>query len=95
MTRSYQRNGVRYTFAVYHGNNEYFTVTRDSSQKTARVCDSSDFVYKLRKSSILASGGAHGLYRYIDKCLYTGFCNCLAYKVLDYVIDSSTDAVPK
>ena len=92
MTRNYTDcNGNRFSFTVYPENNDFFTVTRNGITKTVRIIENGEFCYKLLKTKILARGGAVGLFKWADNYLYNGFCECLVYKVLNYIIDTMAE----
>ena len=93
MTRGYQERQYNmqarefekvadWTFAVYPGDNEHLTVSRNGVVKTVRVEDCSEFVYSLKCTKVLARGGASGLFEFIDKELYNDEFTCFAWKVL-------------
>ena len=79
--------GKRYSYAVYPGDNAALTVTREGITKTVKVSECSAYVYSLKKRDIRAIGGAHKLWEYIDKCFAEHFCECYAYKIMDWAID--------
>ena len=95
MTRSYEErhfnmNGREWivdavwSFATYPGDNEHFTVTRNGESKTILVENDVSFVIGLRKTKILASGGAHGLFNFIDNALFEDFNAVWAWKALKH-----------
>lgn len=95
MTRSYEErhfdmNNREWTvdavwsFAVYAGDDEHFTITRNGESKTIQVEKDDSFVVGLRKTKILASGGAHGLFDFIDKALFEDFNTSWAWKTLKH-----------
>ena len=89
---SYISSIDEFSFAVYPGDNEHFTVTKNGIYKTVKITCDPSYVYKLQKSKISARGGALGLFEYIDKCLFENFCECHAWKILDFIIESTKSA---
>ena len=87
MIRRYERNGKIYTIAIYPGDNNVITVSRDGIAKTVKVVNDLEFTYKLQKTQVKAKNAAYGLYKFIDDCLYNHFMECSAWKILDYIID--------
>ena len=81
-----------YTIAIYPGNNDIITITRDGKYKTVRVIECSDYVYKLQKTQIKAIGGATGLFKFIDDHLSEKFAECWAYTIMDHAIDVMKEA---
>lgn len=95
MTRSYEERhfdmqsrewivDAIWSFAVYTGDNEHFTVTRNGEAKTVFVEDDISFAVGLRKAKILSSGGAHGLFNFIDNALFEDFNTSWAWKTLKH-----------
>ena len=95
MTRSYEERhfdmnsrewivDAVWSFAAYTGDNEHFTVTRNGESKTVLVKNDYSFTVGLRKTKILASGGAHGLFEFIDKALFEDFNASWAWKTLKH-----------
>lgn len=88
MTRRYEReDGKMYTIAVYPGNDNAITVTCDGITKTVKVVNDLEFTYKLQKTQIKAKGAAPGLFKFIDESLYNNFGACLAWKIIDHIIN--------
>lgn len=87
MTRAYARsNGSRVSFTIYPGDNEAITVSEGKISKTVKVINNPHFVFKLNIRSISAQGGASGLFEFLDRCLYEQFCECYAWRVLNYAL---------
>lgn len=95
MTRSYEERhfdmnsrewnvDAVWSFATYAGDNEHFTVTRNGETKTVLVENDYSFTVGLRKTKILASGGAHGLFEFIDNALFEDFNTAWAWKTLKH-----------
>ena len=93
MTRSYQearydmQHGcweivANWSFTVYPGDNEHLTVSRNGEVKTVRVQSSNDNIYGLYRTKVLAMGGAHGLFGFMDKELFADNLSTFAWKVL-------------
>ena len=80
-------NGTRYMYSVYQDNDAIITITRGDTTKTVRVGYEAGMRYQLRRSAINCCDGAHGLYKWLQECFAEHFCECLAYKVMDYAID--------
>lgn len=92
-SNSYVESVDLFTFAIYAGNNNIFTVTKNGKPKTVYIEDcGADYVYKLAKAKIKAKNGARGLFDYIDKALFENFAACNAWKILDYIIDEMRPA---
>lgn len=89
---SYIASVDKFSFAICPGDNEHFTVAKNGIYKTVKITSDPSFVYKLQKSKISARGGAIGLFEYIDKCLFENFCECHAWKILDFIIDNTKSA---
>ena len=81
-----------YTIAIYPGNNDIITITRDGIYKTVKVVECSDYCFKLQKTQIKAIGGATGLFEFIDKHLSEKFAERWAYQIMDHVIDVVKEA---
>lgn len=80
---------ANWSFTVYPGSSEQFTVCKNGVAKTVRVEDcGSEFVYKLLKTKIKAQGGAHGLFERLDQWLSEKFEECHAWKVLRWCFDT-------
>lgn len=78
-----------WSFTVYSGNSEQFTVCKNGAAKTVRVEDcGSGFVYKLLKTKVKAQGGAHGLFERLDRWLSEKFMEDHAWKVLHWCFDT-------
>lgn len=87
MTRTYERaNGALVSFTVYPGDNDVITVSSGKICNTVKVISNPNFVFKLNKKSISAKDGATGLFNYLDRCLYEHFCECYAWRVIDYAL---------
>lgn len=93
MTRSYDERRYNlktrewevvatWSFTAYPKNNERLTVCRNGEAKTVCVEENWNFVYSLQKSKVLATGGAHGLFEFIDKELFADDLSTFAWKVL-------------
>lgn len=93
MTRGYQERRYNmqarefetvadWTFTVYPGDNEHLTVSRNRNVKTVRVEDCSEFVFSLKRTKVVAQGGASGLFEFIDKELYRDEFSSFAWKIL-------------
>lgn len=68
--------------------NGIFSVTRDGKTKVVKVVPCMDYVYKLQKTQIKAIDGAAGLFTFLDDELSgKGACMCLAWKILDYIME--------
>ena len=83
---------AEWSFTVYHGDNEHFTVCRDGAVKTVLVEESWEYVYGLRKSKVLAMGGARGLFDFIDKELADSDLSVWAWKVLKHCFFTCKEA---
>ena len=95
MTRSYKERhfdmnahewiiDAVWSFATYAGDNEHFTVTRNGESKTVLVENDCSFTIGLRNAKILASGGAYGLFQFIDNALFEDFNTSWAWKALKH-----------
>lgn len=92
--RCYVESVDTFTFAIYPGNNEIMTVTKNGVSKTVFIEDcGSEYVYKLMKSRVKARGGASGLFEFIDRALFEKFMDCYAWRILNYIIDEMKPAV--
>jgi hypothetical protein len=77
----------RWTVATYPGDNTHITVSNGTDFKTVKVVDDFDVIYKLQKTQIRAKNGANGLFEYIDETLSGTSAHCLAWKVLNWIMD--------
>ncbi len=84
---STRRDGTRYMFSVYAGDDSIITVTRGDKSKTVNVGYEGGMTYQLTPSKINCGNGAHGLFKWLSECFVEHFMECLAYKLLDYAID--------
>lgn len=95
--RRYERpdylGGGMISFDVYPGNNRSFTVSDGETVKTVSVRNVRGYVFNLTKSGISARGGAVGLYKYVDKCLFEHFCACFAWRILNHVLTIGEEAL--
>lgn len=73
---------ARWSFTVYPKDNEHITVSRDGVAKTILVEECGEYLVSLRKSKVLAIGGASGLFNFLDKELYEDEFSCWAWKTL-------------
>jgi hypothetical protein len=81
-----------YTIAIYPGNNDIITITRDGKYKTVKVVECSEYCFKLQKTQIKAIGGATGLFKLIDEHLTEKFAECWAYQIMNHAIDVMKEA---
>ena len=77
-----------WSFSVYPGDTKSFTVSNGRSTKTVNVQDCTNYTYKASGKRLYAKGGAYGLYKFIDDCLFNQFMECKAWEVLDFVMKS-------
>lgn len=91
MIRRFITESNIYTVAVYAGQNDILTVSRDGKNRTVKVLDSIDYRYKLKKNCIEARDGANGIYKFISDCFDENFNRVSALKILNHIIDSMID----
>lgn len=78
-----------FAFAAYPG---ILIVDKELSsgghvKKAVKVESGSGYTYDLKKTKIIADGGACGLYNTLCRWIETDFCLCLVEKVLNHVIN--------
>lgn len=56
-----------WSIAIYPGNNEIISITRDNETRTYKVTEDHEFCYKVQKTQIKAINGAKGIFDYIDR----------------------------
>ena len=99
MTRSYMEKRINletmqpeilahWSFTVYPGNNDVLTVCRNGITKTVEVKDNSGFTYRLLKTRIEGNGGANGIFKFLDDCLFNEFMECDAWRILHHCIET-------
>ena len=91
MIRRFSTESNIYTVAVYAGQNDILTVSRDGKNRTVKVLDSIDYRYKLKESCIEARDGASGIYKFISDCFGENFNRVSALKILNHIIDNMID----
>lgn len=82
-------DGNQYTIAAAKN---YLIIQNDSApagdpcKKIIKVKEEPGTTYKLQKTQIKATGGAAGLYLFLEECYKSHFMECLADKVLKHAI---------
>lgn len=79
---------ANWSFSVYPGDNDHFTVCKDGIVKTIKVKSDWDFTYKLQKTQVKARDGASGLFKFVDWALSEKIMERNAWQVLDWCFDT-------
>ena len=83
---------ARWSFSTYPGNNSILTVSRNGVTKTVEVRERMGFTYRLMRDHVEADGGAEGLFRFLDDCLFHRCMEVLAWKVLRHCLYNCKEA---